>query len=645
MTHRTTTHRHKAGLGKAPPKANTSRNRPPSPPKSPCPRTRHNATSRSPDQRGHRSKTRNRPGDIRTIWQRLRKACRHPWRLLALGMLAAITLGTAGPQLILAAHGWRSDLPRSAEVQQFFEQPTLTLEIQDDGSFPQHCACFLPVDAQDVPAHLRNALLASEDRRFDTHQGIDLIGTLRALRANLAAARVVQGGSTITQQLAKSLTGNQRTRHRKIRELVLARRIEASIDKEEILRLYLDRAYFGRSATGIEAAARAFFSKPARALTLFEGAALVGRLPKPSGRSDQAALEADARRTLDRMVAAEMITRAEATAALAEGPQPGGLPPLSFNIRHYQDWVGRALHKQGLRGRFQVVLALDLRHQMAARGAIADAIAQGHLDADQEVALAAIAPDGRVTALIGGRDYRISQFDRASLARRQPGSTVKPFTFLTALEQGWSPEQFIDDAPILLDGWQPRNHDRLYMGKMTLSEALEHSRNAATVRLAKQVGISEVADLFERFGLPGTPARPAFLLGAEATGVLDVANAYAGLAADGRRIMSTGILGVLAPDGNVVLRRARQPQDQIASPHAVAALNTMLHAAAPWDGFAGKSGTSQKNRDAWFAGFSGQATAVVWVGRDDAGPMPGTFGGGISARIWRQFLEALEPPV
>lgn len=568
----------------------------------------------------------------------------NPWFRAASSIALAIAIGLIAPQLVLAAYGWRSDLPRTYEIHGFLRQPTLSMTVSADGSEPGDCVCFLPIVSADIPDHLREALLASEDRRFELHRGIDLIGTLRAALANLGAGRVVQGGSTVTQQLAKSLVGNQRTRDRKLRELVVARRIEAAIDKDEILRLYLDRAYFGRGATGIEAAARRFFGKQARDLTLFEAAALIGRLPAPSSDSSTAAHVDNARLVLERMVAAEMITPAQARAALSEGAQPGGLEPHSIDIRHYAAWVGRELRNAGVRGQVQVVLAVDLSHQMAAQSVVDDAITRNQLGPEQEVALAAIAPDGRVTALVGGRNYAISQFDRATQARRQPASAVKPFTFLTALEQGWSPEQLIDDAPIRINGWQPRNHDRLYMGEITLHTALQRSRNAATVRLAEKVGIDAVADTFERFGLPSDQERPAFLLGAEAIRLLDLAEVYASLAASGRRIASTGFLAILETDGNVVMRAPASSTNQIANPDTVATLNTMLDGAASGDGLAGKSGTSQRNRDAWFVGFSNQATAAVWVGRDDSGPMPGTYGGGVSARIWQAFLEAIKPP-
>ncbi len=642
-------HRRKPGPGKGSKDKITVRHKPPKTAsgtqpkrsrKKPAKTTR--ARSRQNANRGDRMLKLSQ--SIRAPWQRMRKLRRRPWLLIVLSMLIAIAIGFGAPQLVLSVQSWRSDLPRTDEVQQLLEQPTLHLEVTADGSTPETCVCFLPVEASDVPNHLKDALLAAEDRRFKTHRGIDLIGIMRAVRANLADTGVVQGGSTITQQLAKSLVGNDRSGSRKLRELVLAKRIEAGIDKTEILRLYLDRAFFGRGATGIEAAARAFFAKPARDLTLFEAAALVGRLPAPSGPSTAESLEDDAREVLERMIAAEVITQAEADAALAEGPQPGQLKPLSIDIRHYEAWVGRVLHRNGIRGTVQVSLAVNPRHQMAAQDVIADAIAQDQLDSTQEVALGAIAPDGRVTALVGGRAYGVSQFDRASLARRQPGSTVKPFTFLGALEQGWTPEQMIDDAPVQIDAWQPRNHDLRYMGELTLTDALKHSRNAATIRLAQDVGADKVADLFERFGLPMDRERPAFLLGAETTRLLDLANAYASLAAGGRRVASTGILGVLDPTGNVLMRAAPSPQDRIADPDAVAALTTMLHDAARGDGLAGKSGTSQKNRDAWFAGFSDEATAAVWVGRDDASPMPGTFGGGVSAQIWRNFLKTIGPP-
>ncbi|NQW11267.1 MAG: PBP1A family penicillin-binding protein [Alphaproteobacteria bacterium] len=514
-----------------------------------------------------------------------------------------------------------------------------------------------PVTVADLPPHVPDAVIAIEDRRFYDHVGLDVLGLARAMVANLRAGRVVQGGSTLTQQLAKNIfLTPDRSLSRKIQELLLAFWLERTFGKDEILAIYLNRVYFGAGAYGIDAAARKYFGKSATQLSLAESAMLAGMLKGPSRYNPVSAPER-ARQRADLVLAAMAAqgrigetARRQATTSPARVRGSAGRGP---GHRWFADWV----HDQvpSYTGRrdadLSVRTTLDTHLQRLAEQAVAQGFAKTKGQNVGQVALVALDPaTGAVRAMVGGRDYRTSQFNRAVQARRQPGSAIKPIVFLAALDAGWAPDDIIGDDPITVEGWSPANIDGRFLGAITLTEALSQSRNAASVRLQERIGRQRVRALAGRLGLgmdlaPG----PSLVLGVDTMSPLDLAGVYAAFANGGRPIVPYAIEAIVTRAGNPLFTRSGSGLGGRVDPDAVGALNAMLAEAI--DGgtgkaarldrpAAGKTGTSQGFRDAWFAGYTADLVAVVWVGNDDGRPMNKVTGGGLPARIWRDFMTA-----
>jgi len=511
------------------------------------------------------------------------------------------------------------------------------------------------LELQEMPRHLVQAVIATEDRRFYDHFGIDPIGLARAAWTNLTAGRVVQGGSTLTQQLAKNvfLTAD-RSLERKIQELLLAFWLERHFSKDEILAIYLNRVYFGAGAYGVDAAARKYFGIPATRLGLAESALLAGMLKAPSRYNPAVAPALAGARTsvvLANMVDAGFIDQPTARAAAAQPIAVAGPAGRGNGSRWFADWLYDALPDYVGRpdSDLEVETTLDPGLQAIAERAVAEGLAAArHADGIQ-VALVALDPTtGAVRAMVGGRDYGRSQFNRAAQARRQPGSAFKPLVFLAALEAGWSPSDTIDDVPIRIGGWAPENIDGKFDGRISLSQALARSRNAATVRLQEAVGRSRVRALAGRAGLPGPlPEGPSLALGTGEASPLEVAAAYAVIASGGRAVRPYGVAAVRDGEGRPIYERAGSGLPSVVSQRSAAALTGMLAGAiAGGTGkaarldrpAAGKTGTTQDHRDAWFAGFTADLVAVVWVGRDDNAAMDKVTGGGLPADIWRRFM-------
>lgn len=513
----------------------------------------------------------------------------------------------------------------------------------------------LTVDA--LPKQLVQAVIATEDRRFYDHLGVDPIGLARAAWTNLMAGRVVQGGSTLTQQLAKNvfLTAD-RSLERKLQELLLAFWLERNFSKDEILAIYLSRVYFGAGAYGVDAAARKYFGVPVTQLGLAESALLAGMLKAPSRYNPAVSPERAGLRTsvvLANMVAAGYIDQATARAAAARPITIAGPAGRGSGPRYFADWVHDSL--PDFVGRpasdLDVVTTLDPGLQALAEQAISDGLAAARNAAGLQAALVVLDPrTGAVRALVGGRDYGDSQFNRAVQARRQPGSAFKPLVYLAALEAGWSPSDSIDDAPIRVAGWSPDNIDGKFDGRISLAQALARSRNAATVRLQEAVGRGRVRALAERLGLPAPlPDGPSLALGTGEASPLEVAGVYAGIANGGGAVFPFAVAAVRDRDGRVLYERAGSGLPAAVSRRSAAALTDMLAAtiaagtgkAARLDRpAAGKTGTTQDYRDAWFAGFTADLVAVVWVGRDDNAAMDKVTGGGLPADIWKRFMTA-----
>ena len=514
---------------------------------------------------------------------------------------------------------------------------------------------------KDISPTLINAVLSTEDRRFRYHLGVDPIGILRAAHRNEQAGGVVQGGSTITQQLVKMrYVGDDRTYKRKIREALTALWLETHLSKDEILTRYLNGIYLGAGAYGVAAASQLYFNKKPADLTLAEAAMLAGLIKAPTQYNPLAHLqEAQTRAVavLDAMVDNGVLDAKAAAAAKAQ-PAVARLTPQSAPASSwFADWVGTqatALARQNtstMRVRTTLIpevqrLAQDTLDNVLARDGRRMGVSQG--------ALVAMRPDGAVVAMVGGRDYGASQFNRAVDARRQPGSSFKLFVYMTALRKGYSPQDMVDASPVDIRGWEPENYGGGQYGRMTLADAFARSVNTAAVRLAVQVGLNDVIATARDLGVdsPLSPT-PSLALGAYGVSLLDMTGAFASVKADRKRLKPWGIAAIGAANGanlqgaqplapTQTLGPSQRPMIELL--RGVVVAGTARGAALP--GFAaGKTGTSQDYRDAWFIGFNDSLIVGVWLGNDDNSPTHRVTGGSLPASIWRQFVSAATPLV
>lgn len=506
-----------------------------------------------------------------------------------------------------------------------------------------------------LPPYLIDAVIATEDRRFHDHFGVDPIGLTRALYRNYRAGAVVEGGSTITQQLAKNLfLTPARTIERKFQEMLLAIWLEMKFSKEKILELYLNRVYFGAGSYGIESAAKRYFGKSARHITLGESALLAGLLKAPS----RYAPTRNARRAEERaavviaaMVDAGMLKPKLAMAALAEPARvqnPSGLKGHEYAL----DWVAELLPGTvgDTRSDLIVETTIDAKLQRKAQQVVGVTMASsgGFVNADQAAAVI-LRRNGAVAAIVGGASYKASQFNRAIKSLRQPGSAFKPVVYLAALEAGLTPNSVIKDAPVSINGWRPANYDGKYAGPITMRDAMARSINTVAVRLMMEVGRWRVIRTARRLGI-ASPLHnnPSIALGTAETTLLELTSAYVPFANGGQGIFPHIIRRVRTSSGKVLFDHGRQGPGRIVALRYVASMNDMMsgtlrygtgkRAALPGRPAAGKTGTSQNFRDAWFLGYTANYTAGVWVGNDDSSPMKKVTGGGLPAEIWKQLM-------
>jgi len=514
----------------------------------------------------------------------------------------------------------------------------------------------IPVRLKDLPPALPQAVLATEDRRFYDHFGIDLIGLARAMFANVRAGRIVQGGSTITQQVAKNLfLSPERTYKRKLQEVMLALWLEHRFSKDQILELYLNRVYLGAGTYGVDAAARKYFGRPASSLNVWQSAMLAGLLKAPSRynpHSDDTRAEKRTRVVLANMVAAGYLTadqakKARAISGRGTTARPGRTAP------YFVDWVlDQVRDYVGARDRDLIVkTTLDRDAQAAAEGALAAVLnGSGKKRKIGDGAVLLMTPQGAVKAMVGGRNYAASQFNRATQARRQPGSAFKPFVYLAGLKAGLSPDDIIDDAPVKIGNWQPSNFDGKFRGPITVADGLAKSVNTVAVRVAMKAGIGRVAETARSVGIdPGEKPDASIALGTVETTLQDLVSAYAPFANGGDGIIPFGIDEIRDGGGEVLYKRRGSGPGQVIAPHLVTPMNRMLHRVIT-EGTgkranfgrdaAGKTGTSQNYRDAWFVGYSADYIAGVWLGNDDGAPMNRVTGGSFPARIWRDVMAA-----
>ena len=563
----------------------------------------------------------------------------------------------SGIALALVLSWYALRLPDLAEIENFDRRPSLAFvattgeTIGTTGDL--HAGI---VRLHELPPVLAQALLATEDRRFHSHFGIDPFGLVRAAIVNLRAGRIVQGGSTLTQQLAKNVfLTHERSLERKIQEVLLAIWLERKFTKEEILTLYLNRVYLGAATYGVEAAALRYFGKSARQLNMREAAILVGLLKAPSRyapTADRARSLRRANEVLDNLAEAGFATAAEVAAAktLPVGSRQGASELRS--ARYFIDWLSDQVSGfVGYVDRDLVVrTTLDPRLQRAAETAIAEMLARDGEKAEvEQAALVALAPDGAVRAMVGGRDYGASQFNRATAAMRQPGSAFKSFVYLAAMERGARPDDRISDAPVAIGDWRPRNYEgEAGRGEITLRDAFARSVNTAAVRLAQRGGIDGTLMAARRAGIVAPLRRDfATALGASEVTLLELTGAFAPFANGGVSAEPHAIVEIRDRSGKLLYRRTGSGGERVVSPGALASMNDLMRAvvekgtgrAAALDRPAGgKTGTSQEYRDAWFVGFTADLVAGVWYGNDDSSPMNRVAGGGLPARTWKAFM-------
>jgi penicillin-binding protein 1A len=511
------------------------------------------------------------------------------------------------------------------------------------------------VTLKDLPAYLPRAFIAIEDRRFYSHYGIDPIGLVRAMAANVLRRGVSQGGSTITQQLAKNLFLTQeRTVWRKLQEVVLALWLERKFSKAEILELYLNRVYFGAGAYGVDAAAQRYFGKPARQVRIAEAAMLAGLVKSPSRLAPSRNPDGAERRAQTVLMAMNdlgFITETMAKTALAQPARAVKLTGTG-SVNYVADWIMDVL--DDLVGHVDqdlvVETSIDPTLQAAAEKALVDELSQRGARLDvQQGAIVAMTPEGAVRALVGGKNYAESQFNRAVAAKRQAGSAFKPFVYLTAVEHGLTPETVREDKPIAIKGWRPENYKREYFGSVTLTQALAQSLNTVSVRLILEFGAASVAKTAYRLGISSKLEPNASLaLGTSEVTVLELVGAYAPFANGGMAIAPHVVERVRTKAGKTLYVRTPSNFGRLIEPRYVAMMNQMMRETlrtgtaqkAQLSGWAaaGKTGTSQDFRDAWFIGYTARLVTGVWLGNDDSSPTKKATGGGLPVSIWSRFM-------
>jgi penicillin-binding protein 1A len=590
--------------------------------------------------------------------QVLRDRARITWRTLASAAAGAVLLG------VLALWVWIYwGLPRvpDADALWALNRQASVMFVDRDGDILGVRGPYYANRARlaELPEYVPQAFLAIEDRRFYEHEGVDRMAVLRALIANLRAGETVQGGSTISQQLARNLFLTRRqTVNRKLREMVLASRIERRLDKDEILELYLNRVYLGDQAYGVDAAARRYFGRPATELTLAEAALLAG-LPKapsdlaPSSNPDGAVERQHI--VLEAMVDAGFITAEQRDQARAQRIRVVERPNVERSMGYAFDVAVE--QARALVGRDTPDLVIHMTVDREVQQAAADAIRRrlGNRAFGRrplQAAFVAVDREGGVRALVGGTDYNSSKFNRVTQARRQPGSTFKTFVYTAALEAGLDTEDVRYDEPVVIDGWRPRNYDEGYRGAVTLRTAFAQSINTVAAEVAYEVGPARVADVARRLGISTMPERNAFVppsiaLGSIETTLWDMTSAFATFMVDGRRLDPHVVARVTNSAGQEVYSRPDYVAPRVLDEEIARRMTSMMGAVvlrgtgtgARLDrDVAGKTGTSSDWRDAWFIGYSADFTAGVWVGHDDFTSMGRTTGGTLPAQIWADTM-------
>ena len=512
-----------------------------------------------------------------------------------------------------------------------------------------------PLALKEMPSFVPRAFVAIEDRRFYEHYGVDPYCIARAAMANILHRGVAQGGSTITQQLAKNLFLTQeRTITRKLQEAMLALWLERKFSKTQILELYLNRVYFGSGAYGIEQASLRYFGKSARHITLAEAALLAGLVKSPSRLAPTRNFDGAERRAqvvLAAMAEQGFISDANAHVAMTKPPR---IVAQAGNgaVNYVADWIMDALNDVLGHVEEDIVVrtTIDATLQASAEKALSDELAQkGDKNGVAQGALVAMTTDGAVRALVGGRNYADSQFNRAVAAKRQPGSAFKPFVYLTALEHGLNPDSVREDRPIKIKGWQPENYGHEYFGPVTLSKALAMSLNTVSVRLTMEFTPMSVIRTAHRLGIASKlEPNASIALGTSEVSMLELVGAYAPFANGGFAVVPHVIERINGEHGKLLYAHSDRQLGRIIEARYVNMMNTMMQetltigtarkATLPGWPAAGKTGTSQDFRDAWFIGYTSRLVTGVWLGNDDGAPTKKVTGGGMPVEIWSRFM-------
>ena len=582
-------------------------------------------------------------------------ARRRPWtfRLLAWGVMLCLwgLIALAG----LTAYVWFS-LDQQGLFKVPEREPGMIL-LAANGEVIAERGTFFgdEVRLDELPAYVPQAVIAIEDRRFYSHIGIDPIGLGRAAFSNFRAGHIVQGGSTITQQLAKNLfLKPERTMQRKLQELVLAIWLEAKYSKDDILQLYLNRVYYGAGATGIEKAAQKYFRKSAREVNIPEAAILAAVLKAPATYNPinhPGAARARAGEVIHDMVSAGFITAEDADQAISK---PAAVKPAQYvsATQYIVDWIGEQIPdligtldqsiivETTIDQNLQAIAEKSVRRRISTDGAKVK-VSQG----------AALVMDmrGAVLAMVGGKSYIRSQFNRAVRARRQPGSSFKPFVYLTALDRGLTPDTVRVDEPVRIGDWEPENYKRKYLGRVTLKKALALSLNTVAAKLAVEVGPENVITTAHRLGINSElVANASIALGTSEVTLLEMTSAFAPFANGGTAVVPYVVSRIITRDGKIIYQRQGEGLGTVVDGWSLGAMNSMLRevvesgtgkrAKIEGQDIAGKTGTSQDYRDAWFLGYSAYLVCGVWVGNDDNTPTSQVTGGTIPASIWKDIM-------
>lgn len=576
-------------------------------------------------------------------------------RLLLWGLTLGIWVGIGLGGLVAY---YALDLPDIDKMTATTRRPSVVFLSVEGETFAAYGDIYgQPLDLAEISPFIPQAVMATEDRRFYNHFGLDVFGLARAVVTNLRAGHVVQGGSTITQQLAKNLfLKPERTLKRKVQELLMALWLERRFSKAQLLTLYLNRVYLGSGTFGVDAASKRYFEVSAHSANLYQSAVIAGLLKAPSRYSPLNDPEASHKRTtevLQNMVEAGYIDQQTADYAALTGAAQMVRRPIAAG-RYFADWIMAHLDEMGeVQGKDIIVrTTLDIGLQRKAEADLkAMLTGPGAKAGATQGAVVVMTPDGAVRALVGGKDYDDSQFNRATQGQRQPGSAFKPFVYLAAMEKGFQPYDTFEDAPIKLGNWKPGNYNGRFEGPVTLRHAFANSTNTVAVRLIEQVSPARVITLAHRLGITSELRNDASLaLGTSETNLLELTTAYVPFANGGEGIAAFGVERITDPQGKPLWARQGGGFGRVISDQALANMHEMMQAVIT-DGTgkaarldrpaAGKSGTTQDYRDAWFLGFTADYVTGVWLGNDDQRhEMKKVTGGGLPAQLWKSVMVA-----